>query len=244
MAALRPLTAADLHALDVVNCDVFTETFAHPFYLKYLSSWPDLCYAAEAPDGAVLGYIIGKVEGVGDMWHGHLTALSIAPEGRVCGVAGILMNRLESICRSIYKCYFMDLYVRVSNQPAVAFYRKRGYKIFKTEKGYYSGAEDALDMRMPFFENDPQGISLRGAELSDGEALAGVHLKFASGSSRPLLVIVSRGLNDIPMCYRSFTKRQDSPAGSAELGALPSLRLFPSAAPGGPSCDITYNNSH
>ncbi|OEH79435.1 n-acetyltransferase family protein [Cyclospora cayetanensis] len=174
----------------------------------------------------------GKVEGVGDMWHGHLTALSIAPEGRVCGVAGILMNRLESICRSIYKCYFMDLYVRVSNQPAVAFYRKRGYKIFKTEKGYYSGAEDALDMRMPFFENDPQGISLRGAELSDGEAENSQPPQEQQHGKKK-----KKG-------RKSFTKRQDSPAGSAELGALPSLRLFPSAAPGGPSCDITYNNSH
>ena len=60
MAILRPLTAADLHALELVNSDAFTETFAHPFYLKYLSSWPELCTAAEAPDGTLLGYVIGR----------------------------------------------------------------------------------------------------------------------------------------------------------------------------------------
>lgn len=62
MALLRPLTAGDLHCLELVNCDVFTETFAHPFYLKYLASWPELSIAAEAPDGTVIGYIIGEAQ--------------------------------------------------------------------------------------------------------------------------------------------------------------------------------------
>ncbi|KAL8429213.1 hypothetical protein Efla_006202 [Eimeria flavescens] len=59
MALLRPLRAGDLHALSLVNGDVFTETFGLSFYLRYLSCWPELCIAAEGPDGALLGYIIG-----------------------------------------------------------------------------------------------------------------------------------------------------------------------------------------
>ncbi|KAL8274850.1 hypothetical protein Esti_001202 [Eimeria stiedai] len=147
MALLRPLRAGDLHALELVNGDVFTETFGLSFYLKYLSAWPELCIAAEAPDGALLGYIIGKVEGEGDSWHGHVTALSVSPESRSCGLAGRLLDALEAVCRDVYKCFFVDLFARMGNQAAVSFYSKRGYFVHKTEKGYYSGKEDALDMR-------------------------------------------------------------------------------------------------
>ena len=38
---------------------------------------------------------MGKAEGVGDNWHGHVTALSVAPEFRRLGVAGKLMHNLE-----------------------------------------------------------------------------------------------------------------------------------------------------
>ena len=41
--------------------------------------------------------VMGKAEGRGDEWHGHVTALSIAPEFRRIGVAGKLMQGLEAI---------------------------------------------------------------------------------------------------------------------------------------------------
>ncbi|KAL8455572.1 hypothetical protein Emag_000701 [Eimeria magna] len=168
MAVLRPLRAGDLHALELVNGDVFTETFGLSFYLKHLSAWPELCIAAEAPDGALLGYIIGKVEGEGDSWHGHVTALSVSPESRSCGLAGRLLDALEAVCRDIHKCFFVDLYARMGNQPAVSFYFKRGYSVYKTEKGYYSGNEDALDMRKPL--QSPKVSSSLNQKKTDSHA--------------------------------------------------------------------------
>ena len=56
---LRPLTPRDLHAFEIINADKFTETFINTFYLKYLNSWADLCWAAVAADSTVLGYVIG-----------------------------------------------------------------------------------------------------------------------------------------------------------------------------------------
>lgn len=173
MAVLRPMTPADLHRLSLVNCDTFTETFAQAFYLKYLSSWQELCIAAEAPDGALLGYIIGKVEGEGQDWHGHVTALSVSPEARNCGLAGRLLGRLERVCRDTFKCLFMDLYARVSNTQAVSFYSKWGYRVYRTEKGYYSGVEDGVDMRKPFPVNDPQLICMLGAEETGDTSFSG-----------------------------------------------------------------------
>nr|CEL68446.1 TPA: Ard1-prov protein, related [Neospora caninum Liverpool] len=163
MSRFRPMTAGDLFRFNAVNLDGFTETFLQSFYLRYLSNWPELCIVADGPDGTVAGYIIGKVEGKGRDWHGHVTALSVAPEFRKCGLARKLMAFLEDISEKKFKCYYVDLYVRVSNTVAVNFYRELGYRVWKTEKGYYSGQEDALDMRKPL-SHDTELVCLKGAE--------------------------------------------------------------------------------
>jgi len=40
---------------------------------------------------------MGKVEGNGENWHGHVTALTVAPEYRRLGLARRLMKNLEDI---------------------------------------------------------------------------------------------------------------------------------------------------
>ena len=40
---------------------------------------------------------MGKTEGQGEIWHGHVTALSIATDYRRLGLAATLMNNLEQI---------------------------------------------------------------------------------------------------------------------------------------------------
>lgn len=41
----------------------------------------------------------------------------------------------------------MDLFVRVSNSVAIEMYTKFGYSVYRRVVGYYSGQEDAYDMR-------------------------------------------------------------------------------------------------
>ena len=41
--------------------------------------------------------VMGKAEGGGDNWHGHVTALTVAPEYRRLGLANQLMDILEDI---------------------------------------------------------------------------------------------------------------------------------------------------
>ena len=57
------------------------------FYLEYLAKWPEYCLVAEGPGRQVMGYIVGKVEGQGEHWHGHVTAVTVAPDFR-CAEAG------------------------------------------------------------------------------------------------------------------------------------------------------------
>eukprot|EP00727_Mastigamoeba_balamuthi_P012490 m51a1_g7864 putative n-alpha-acetyltransferase 20-like isoform x2 (83) ;mRNA; r:265175-265504 len=42
---------------------------------------------------------------------------------------------------------FVDLYVRASNDTAIAMYHKLGYAVYRRVLEYYSGEEDAFDMR-------------------------------------------------------------------------------------------------
>jgi ribosomal protein S18 acetylase RimI-like enzyme len=43
------------------------------------------------------GAVMGKVEGQGESWHGHVTAVSVAPEFRRQKLAKTLMHLLEEI---------------------------------------------------------------------------------------------------------------------------------------------------
>ena len=61
---------------------VFCPQYNLPFYLQYLANWPEYCLMAEGADSQAMGYILGKVEGADTDWHGHVTAVTVAPENR------------------------------------------------------------------------------------------------------------------------------------------------------------------
>lgn len=57
----------DLFKFNNINLDVLTETYNMQFYLSYLSRWPDAFTVAQAPDNqSLMGYMLGKSEGVGE----------------------------------------------------------------------------------------------------------------------------------------------------------------------------------
>ncbi|KAG7381345.1 N(alpha)-acetyltransferase 20, NatB catalytic subunit [Phytophthora pseudosyringae] len=98
----------------------------------------------------VLLAVMGKAEGQGTNWHGHVTAVTVAPEFRRLGLAKKLMDYLENVSVELYDGYFVDLFVRVSNSLAIGMYEKFGYSVYRRVLGYYSSAddgEDAFDMR-------------------------------------------------------------------------------------------------
>ncbi len=73
-----------------------------------MTVWPEYMRIVESPTltalspatkaaqgGRVMGYMIAKSEGRDTNWHGHVTALSVAPEYRRVGLAGRLMRGFE-----------------------------------------------------------------------------------------------------------------------------------------------------
>mmetsp|Transcript_17607 Transcript_17607/g.25717 ORF Transcript_17607/g.25717 Transcript_17607/m.25717 type:complete len:176 (+) Transcript_17607:34-561(+) len=161
MATLRQFRFEDLFKFNNVNLDVLTETYQMPFYLQYLTTWPEYFLIAQAPNGKAMGYIMGKAEGENELWHGHVTAVTVAPEYRRLGLARTLMNCLEHVSEKVYNAYFVDLFVRASNRLAIGMYERFGYTSYRTVLGYYSGTdtEDALDMRKSL-KRDPDKKSM------------------------------------------------------------------------------------
>jgi N-terminal acetyltransferase B complex catalytic subunit len=85
-------------------------------------------------------------------WHGHVSAVTVAPTFRRQGIAKALMNYLEEVTAKIHNAWFVDLFVRPSNDIAVGFYKGLGYDVYRSVTGYYGdqsgkGGEDAYDMR-------------------------------------------------------------------------------------------------
>jgi len=149
MTTFRAFTCDDMFRFNNVNLDPLTETYNLPFYLQYLGKWPEYFSLAEDTHGRMMGYIMGKVEGKNESWHGHVTAVTVAPEYRRLAVGKKLMTMLEEISEKVYDAYFVDLFVRISNNVAIDMYKKFGYSIYRQVLGYYSGTEDAYDMRKP-----------------------------------------------------------------------------------------------
>jgi N-terminal acetyltransferase B complex catalytic subunit len=149
MTTVRPFTVDDLFRFNTINLDSrLTETYNMRFYLSYLNQWPELFLALDSPGGILMSYLIAKVEGKGTDWHGHVTAVTVSPYFRRLGLAKSLMNHLERVSEE-RKCYFVDLFVRVSNTLAISMYNRLGYTKYRRILNYYSGnpSEDGLDMR-------------------------------------------------------------------------------------------------
>jgi N-terminal acetyltransferase B complex catalytic subunit len=53
--------------------------------------------------------VLGKAEGTGAEWHGHVTAVTVAPEYRRLGLARKMMDLLEHVSDESYQGYFVDL---------------------------------------------------------------------------------------------------------------------------------------
>jgi hypothetical protein len=82
------------------------------------TSLPALCL--------LLCAVFGKVEGTGEKWHGHVTAVTVAPPYRRLRLAEKLMGLLEDVTDTVHRGYFVDLFVRVSNSVAIGMYSKVG----------------------------------------------------------------------------------------------------------------------
>ncbi|KAL8741996.1 MAG: hypothetical protein Q9190_005463 [Brigantiaea leucoxantha] len=163
MVSLRECQPRDLLNMNMCNIDPLTENYSQSFYYHYMAKWSSMFIVAENQHNEIVGYVMGKVEEDPDVlkimgdrylpWHGHVTALTVAKAYRGQGIARRLTKALERACEA-QNVWFMDLFVRASNENAIGMYRKMGYSVYRRVVAYYSDdptgksdSEDAFDMR-------------------------------------------------------------------------------------------------
>jgi len=82
-----------------------------------------------------LSIVMGKVEEDSSIysfskhylpWHGHVTALTVAPQYRRLGIAKLLTAAFEQACDNL-SAWFVDLFVRAGNETAINLYQGMGY---------------------------------------------------------------------------------------------------------------------
>ena len=170
----KPMEFTDLWEYNNVNVDRMTETYGMDFYSNYMlkQHWSEYSVVARhGPTGIIAGYMLGKAEGEGEDWHGHISAVTIAPAFRRTGLARRLMEGVERISAECHQAYFVDLFVRKSNVAAQRMYQQLGYTTYRTVLGYYSdgppgatgagkrSGEDALDLRKAMPRNEQRSKS-------------------------------------------------------------------------------------
>lgn len=81
--------------------------------------------------------VLGKAEGQSTDHHGHVTALTVAPEYRRLSLARKMMSLLERVSDETYHGFFVDLYVRCANGVAIGMYEGLGYSVYRRVREYY-----------------------------------------------------------------------------------------------------------
>ncbi|POY76713.1 GNAT family acetyltransferase [Rhodotorula taiwanensis] len=122
--------------------------------------------------GGLMGYVMGKTEGRGKDWHGHVSAITVSPQHRRLGLASMMMDLLEKVSERD-DAWFVDLFVRQSNDLAIGLYESLGYMIYRRVQAYYGGGpgekdEDAYDMRKSLPRDTDQESVRLPAGYTDG----------------------------------------------------------------------------
>jgi ribosomal-protein-alanine N-acetyltransferase len=139
---IEPMTVADLPAVLRIEALSFTTT------------WPMNAFANEIRDNKLAHYFVGRLDGktvaYGGIWvileDSHVTTIAVNPDQRGLKLGEEMLLRLldEAIVQG---ASWITLEVRASNDVAQRLYRKYGFTVVSTRRGYYSdNGEDALVM--------------------------------------------------------------------------------------------------
>jgi ribosomal-protein-alanine N-acetyltransferase len=156
---LRRFKPSDLEQVMHINRVCLPENYTTSFFMNLYQRFPETFIVAEE-NGDVVGYIMCRIETgipsfklLGITRKGHVISIAVLPEHQREGIGCALMREaMEAMVNHKAKeCY---LEVRASNVPAVNLYRKIGFEIIRTIRGYYADGEAAYMMarKLPFME--------------------------------------------------------------------------------------------
>ena len=110
--------------------------------LRYFLTLPSAdCVIAE-DGGRIAGFIVSEENPP----LAHIITLDVDAKYRRHGLGTALLDALEAnLALRGVRCILLE--TAIDNEPAVAFWKRRGYRIEATLKRYYLGRMDAYEMR-------------------------------------------------------------------------------------------------
>ena len=138
---IRKALPSDFDKIVEVESLSFKRPYPPILLFSLLHLHGDMFYVALA-DGEVVGYAVGARRRDGS---GHVISIAVRPEWRGRGIGVKLMETLLDAFkeRGLKRAV---LEVAVSNEEAVAFYKRLGVKVITLLKDYYPWGEDAYFM--------------------------------------------------------------------------------------------------
>ena len=89
----------------------------------------------------VLGFIVAEKQ----RQKGHIITIDVIEQARRLGIGSALLDAAEGRLRKT-GAVAVELETAVNNEPAIRFYKQKGYFVERTVRGYYSNHLDALVM--------------------------------------------------------------------------------------------------
>jgi len=142
-AAIRQYEGKDFAALHKLDQACFPPGIAYSkFSLQYFLSLPAAdCLLAEFGK-RIVGFILAETNPP----LAHIITLDVAESHRRSGLGSSLLVEMEKHFR-FHGVRAVLLETAVPNEPAIAFWRKHGYREEAVLKRYYLGKLDAYEMR-------------------------------------------------------------------------------------------------
>ncbi|MEM1658639.1 MAG: ribosomal protein S18-alanine N-acetyltransferase [Candidatus Jordarchaeales archaeon] len=160
---IREARHDDLLRVVEINRICLPENYPYYFFQHLLESYPE-CFIVAEVDGEIVGYIMNRIErGLSSLnpspfrivKKGHVVSIAVMPDYRRRGIGRMLLERGLQAMRK-YGAEEAVLEVRVSNEPAISLYKRIGFVVVKTIKGYYHDGEDAYLMCKKLVEESEQ----------------------------------------------------------------------------------------
>jgi len=140
-----------LERITYINRTCLPENYSDYFFVDLHRRFPETFIVAEE-NGEVVGYIMCRIEtGLsssifrGLIKKGHIVSVAVMQEYRRKGIGEALVAKAMENMR-LYKAKHCFLEVRVANTAAVDLYKKLGFEVSRTVRGYYADGEGAYVM--------------------------------------------------------------------------------------------------
>jgi len=151
---IRQFQKADFETLWRIDQACFEPQLAYSrpemaFYIRRPGSFTLVAEGGEGNGGApaaipgcgILGFIVAEARRA----RGHIITIDVVADARRSGVGSALLQTAEEqLLRA--GAVAVALETPVNNEPAIRFYKQKGYFVEKTVAGYYSNQLDALVM--------------------------------------------------------------------------------------------------